>query len=277
MSYPTFADFDKSVSDLFTEDFKAENTFKVKAKAPNNLTFTSTSTISVGEKKSCTGKLGVKWAHPSGFSLEKLEFDAKGKFKTETSLEGAAPGLKLEFKGDDDTGDLSFTYKIPTATFAGEVDGIKFGKAKVSAYGFGFNGVNTGYSCALDLTNKTQVHKVGAKYNGINNLDLALWFQSNKDFKILSSYKVNDKISVATSVDRTSDKISQALVASYACVPVTNMKFKFGRCSAGKLSFNYSVTQTIDKNFKVTGVAAVDDLSAFSPSNVKLGVNCQLG
>ena len=57
--------------------------------------------------------VSATWSHPSGFTLDKLEFDptAKGSLTTETSLTGLAKGLKLEFKGNDaDKGDLSFRY-----------------------------------------------------------------------------------------------------------------------------------------------------------------------
>jgi hypothetical protein len=277
MSFSTFADFDKKLKDIFTEDFKTEFSFKSKSKAPNNLTFTSTSTWSDPfQSRNIHQKLGVKWEHPSGFNLEKLEVDSKGKVATETSLVGAAPGLKLEFKGNDsDKADLSFTYKIPAATINAEVDGIMFQRAKVSVFG-GVGPVSAGLAANLTMSSggNSQVYEAGATYNGVKDLNVALWANSTKDFRVLGKYKVNDKFNAAIQIDKN----SQSVAGIYGCCSdKTSTKFKITRNAEGSIGAATSVTQTIESNFKVTTVASIDKFSGFSPSNIKWGVNCQLG
>lgn len=276
MSFSTFADFDKKIKDIFTEDFKTEFSFKAKAKAPNNLTFTSTSIwADPFQSRAINQKLGVKWEHPSGFNLEKLEVDSKGKVTTETSLVGAAPGLKLEFKGNDtDKADLSFTYKVPVATVNAEVDGLMFNRAKVSVFG-GSGPVSAGFAANFSIASagNTQVYEAGATYDGVKNLNVALWANSAKDFRVSGKYKVNECIASALQIDNK----SQSFAGIFGCSNDTvSTKVKITRTDAG-IGASASVTQNIDSKFKVTSVASIDKFSGFSPSNIKWGVNCQLG
>jgi len=281
MSFSTFADFDKKLKDVFTEDFSTDCSFKAKAKAPNNLTFTSTSTWSNPLESRFMGqKLGVKWEHPSGFTLEKLEVDSKGTVITETSLVGAAPGLKLNFKGNDnDKANLSFTYKIPSATISAEVDGLEFNRAKVSAFG-GAGPISAGFAAnfAIAQSVNTQVYELGATYDGVQNLNVALWANSAKDFRVLSKYKVNDNFSSAIQIDSLKDKTSQSIIGIYGCSNnKISSKFKITR-NDGAIGASTSVTQSLDSNFKVTFVTGIEKIvGGFSTSNIKWGVNCTLG
>jgi hypothetical protein len=281
MSFSTFADFDKKLKDVFTEDFNTECSFKAKAKAPNNLTFTSTSIWSNPlVNRSMGQKLGVKWEHPSGFTLEKLEVNSKGKVTTETSLVGAAPGLKLDFKGNDtDKADLSFTYKIPSATISAEVDGLMFNRAKVSAFG-GAGPISAGFAATFAIAqsdNTKKVYELGATYDGVQNLNVALWANSAKDFRVLSKYKVNDNFSSAIQIEKTSQKTSQSIIGIYGCSndKITS-KLKITRTD-GAIGASTSVTQSLDSNFKVTYATGIENFSGFSTSSIKWGVNCTLG
>ena len=276
MSFSTFADFDKKLKDIFTEDFKTEFSFKAKAKAPNNLTFTSTSTWSNPFENRAIGQtLGVKWEHPSGFNLEKLEVNSKGKVTTETSLVGAAPGLTLNFKGNDtDKADLSFTYKIPSATISAEVDGLMFNRVKVSAFG-GAGPISAGFAAnfAIAQAGNTQVYEAGATYDGVKDLNVALWANSAKDFRVLGKYNINDKFSSAIQIDKS----SQSITGIYGCMNnKVSSKFKITRTD-GELGASTSFTQSFDSNCKVTYVTGIDKFSGFSTSNIKWGVNCTLG
>lgn len=97
----------------------------------------------------------MKWAHPSGFTLDKLESTSEGKLSVETSLTGTAPGLKLEFKGNDNNkADLSFTYKVPSATVTGELDIVNFSSVKASV-ATGTGAVAVGASAEVKIAKST--------------------------------------------------------------------------------------------------------------------------
>merc|ERR1719390_78888 len=100
MSFPTFKDFNKNVTDIFNDDFDYKYGLKVKTNAPRGVGVTvSTDYSPKGGKTSLLGKISAKWAHESGFAIDKVEMKSDGSLSTETSLSGVAPGLKFEFKG----------------------------------------------------------------------------------------------------------------------------------------------------------------------------------
>merc|ERR1711998_717277 len=93
----------------------------------------TTNTSYDAKDSSLTPKLSLKWANDNGFTLDKLEFSKDCKMTVETSLTKIAPGLKLEFKGNDtNKADLLMTYKMPKATITGEYDIHGFSSAKAS-------------------------------------------------------------------------------------------------------------------------------------------------
>ena len=84
---------------------------------------TTTTDAVVGTSAPLTSKASIKWAHASGFSIDKLEISAADKLKLETSLTGVAPGLKLEFKGVSASAlNLGLVYKHQLATVTSDLD-----------------------------------------------------------------------------------------------------------------------------------------------------------
>lgn len=104
----------------------------------------------------------MKYAHASGFSVDKLELNSSGSVATETSLTGLAPGLKVEFKGDDDRkGELGIVYKHKLATVTSELDVVDFSTVKAAVVG-GHSGVVVGASADIALHDKFDVRNISA-------------------------------------------------------------------------------------------------------------------
>jgi hypothetical protein len=221
----------------------------------------------------------LKYAHSSGFTVEKLEVSPKGKVTTETSLDRAAPGLKLEFKGNDtDKGDLSFTYSpSPLATLTGEVDALNFAKANGSVslshapFVAGANVDATFGKQGLD----TKSFGLGVGYT-IPKLLFAGVRATNSlaDFSGIFSYVMNKDLAlVGKVVHSTAGKsagTSSILAAIYQYDPTTTIKVKAG--STGVI--NASIKKSFEKKFSVVG--SVEVPQGFS-SGYKFGLNAVLG
>lgn len=217
----------------------------------------------------------MKYGHSSGFTVDKLEISPKGKVATETSLVGAAPGLKLEFKGNDtDKGDLGFTYSpSPVATFTGEVDLINFAKATGSVSvvkapfvgGADVEGVfgKQGYESAK--------FGVGAGYSVPNLFAGIRSTNSFSGFSGIVSYALNKELTLVGKVSSTAGKSPTSIIGGlYKYGPATTLKFK--AASSGVI--NASVKQTFEKKFTVVG--SVEIPSGFQ-TGYKFGVNATLG
>lgn len=218
-------------------------------------------------------KLSLKWAHPSGFTLEKLETTHDAKFSVETSLTGAAPGLKLEFKGNDaEKADLLFTYNHAAATVTGEFDISSLSSAKLSVLG-GNGPVTAGASADVKIA-KSNVEStsvnVGVGYTAPKQFFVGVRAEKNfANYSALASYYVNKDLTVVGKANYNAKDCGATFGAVYKCNPDTTIKTKVTTC--GVLSA--SLKQNFEKKFAVTA-------SAELPSNlnsVKFGLNATLG
>ena len=218
-------------------------------------------------------QVSTKWAHSSGFTLEKLELAHDGKVTTETSLVNAAPGLKLEFKGNDsDKGDLSLTYKSAHATVTADLDALNFSKVSASvAAGSGpfVAGASADAAIAKSAIASTTIN-VGVGYTVPKSLFVG--FRSNKNFGEHSgvlSFVAAPNVTVAAKATYTSKATSGVLAAVYKCNPDTTIKVKAGSdgCLFG------SVKQQMPNKLVVVGSAEIPS----TLSNFKFGVNATLG
>lgn len=281
MSFPKYGDVLKSVSDLFKKDFVKKDgapvTFEMSADAPAGVTVTSTSSFDHSKDGAAIDTyVSAKWAHPSGFTLDKLEFNpsAKGSIVTETSLTGLAEGLKLDFKGNDnDKGDVSFTYKHPHGTVHGGVDIMNFksfGVACVTGMDNFVAGVQTsvnkgkdGFSTKVNTTASYQLNKIFAGVDVADNFS---------KYGVLMSFSADKNTVAAVRADMAAGgNVGVQVGASYKCNPSTTLKTKV---DVNKQAVDFSVKQSFDKNFNVTGFAQV---SSFSVKSMLFGCKATLG
>lgn len=274
---PKFGDILKSVEDIFKKDFSsggAPVTFEMSADAPNGVSVTSESTYDF--KSPLSTSVSCEWSHPSGFKLDKLEFNpsgdaSRGSITTETSLTGLAKGLKVEFKGNDsDKGDLSFVYTHPQAVFTGKVDANGFGAFEGTAAA-SFDDVTAGLK-ANKMKNKSVEVSAAASYKlGFNNAFVGANAESNfKKFKGLFSFAVDNKITAAAEATFDSAFKGAKLGAVYKCCPNTTIKAKFDN----KKTLDVSVKQAVDKSLTVTGWTQVGD---FNFKGATFGLKAVLG
>jgi hypothetical protein len=272
MSFSTFKDFDKSITDLLDDDFDSKFSLKVKSAGPFNTTLTTNTQLCTKSNK-LVPKLTTKWVHNSGFTLEKLEFASDCKATVETSIVGVVPGLKLEFKGNEsEKADVSFTYSHAAATLTGEFDVNNFSSFKTSVNGG--NGPYTAGAAAYIKIAKSAVESttfhVGAGYTVPKQLFVGLRACKNfSEFSALFSYVVNKDASVAGTVCHGSKGSACTLATVYKCCPDTTMKLKANSCGV----ISASVKQQFEKKFSLVGSAEVP--SDFN--NVKFGLNAVLG
>jgi len=276
MSIPVFKDFDKSVTGIFNDDFDSKYTLKIKTNGPFGASVTTNSTYDIAASK-VESKISTKYSHESGFSLDKLEISPKGKITTEISLTKAAPGLKLEFKGDDsEKGDLSLLYNIPKlATITADIDALKLSKVNTSvAVGHGpFSaGANVDLTLAKGSISGTKFG-LGFGYTVPKLLFAGLRANSSlSEYSGLFSYILRNDITFAGKVSYTkkTSAITSEIAAVYQYDP--NLTLKFKTTSAGVI--NASVKQDFEKKFSVVGSVEV-------PSGLnggfKFGVNAVLG
>lgn len=220
-----------------------------------------------------TPKLSLKWAHHSGFTVEKLEADASGKITVETSLVNVAPGLKLEFKGKDaDKADLLFTYFNPAATVTGEVDLSNLSSAKLAVTA-GSGPIIAGASTNLKLAKSTldsATFGLALSYSIPQQLLVTARADNNlSSYTAHVSYAAAKNILLAGQVQHAGKEPSAVVAVQYACNPCTTAKFK---ATTGGV-FSASVKQALDKKFNVVGSAEFRN----NFSNIKLGVNATLG
>lgn len=214
-------------------------------------------------------KVSAKWPHSSGFTLEKLEVASNGAVTTETSLVGTAPGLKLEFKGNDSNkGDLSLTYSHSLVTITSEVDALNLAKATASVTS-GQGPITAGVSADINLS-KSALGPVAATL-GYKFPNFNIFLKSNKTFSeysALLSYTASKDITFAgQAVYGTA--LSFLFAGVYKCNPDTSMKLK----ASSNAGVAVSIKQSFDKKFTVTAAAEVPKTF----DNVKFGVAASLG
>lgn len=280
MSAPKFKDIVKSVADIFKKDFVKDLgdpvTFEMTSEGPSGVEVTSSSNWDYTKSGSgINTTVSATWSHPSGFTLDKLEFDptAKGSLTTETSLTGLAKGLKLEFKGNDaDKGDLSFTYKLPAATINGGMDFMNFKSFDIAA-GTSMGDITAGVKCDLskgkDGFNAST--SVAAAYS-MGNLNLGLDVGGNfTKFGVLGAFKVDKDLTAAVRADLGGKSPVIQVGGVYKCNSATTMK---GKINVSSKALDFTVKQSLDKNMKVTASASMAD---FSPKSMVFGVKATLG
>lgn len=271
MSFPVFNDIDKSINEIFDDDFDVKCGLKVKTAGPWGSTVTSNTTLNCKDHSTST-KLSVKYPHSSGFTVEKFEIAQDGHINTETSLTGAAPNLKLEFKGNDEKskGDVIATYKIPKVTLVAELDILGFSKLKASATS-GQGAVTVGASVVANLAKSSlDTVDVSVGYTAPKFYGVVKAADTFKAFSGSASYNVSDKLTVAAKGSHSAKGVGGAAAAIYACCPNNTMKFKAGTCGA----LTASVKRSYEKKFTV--VAAVST-NANNVSDFKWGVTSTLG
>ncbi len=218
-------------------------------------------------------KLSVKWAHDSGFTLEKLEVAPDLKLTVETSLTNVTPGLKLEFKGKDvDKADLLLTYVNPAATITTDVDLSNFSSAKASVTA-GSGPVTAGASADLKLVKSSldsATFGVGLAYSVPKQLLVVGRADKNlSTYSAQFSYAAAKDITLAGKVDYAGKDPSAVVAGLYQCNPCTTIKVK---ATSGGV-FSASIKQALDKKFNVIGSAEFRN----NFSNAKLGLNATLG
>jgi hypothetical protein len=273
MAPPQFKDFDKSVSDLLGDDYDSKYSLKVKSKAPHGVGLTVTTDYA---KSALTGKVAAKWAHESGFAIDKMELNKNAGITIETSLKGAIPNVKFEFKGNDSNkGDLLATYSCDAATVVGQVDVAEFSGFNLSALAKSgaFAG---GASVAVSLGDSADIKK----------FDVAGSYTCS-DCKTFAGLKISDKFANYTgsvsyaacpkaavggefSFKPESSAFSALIGGSFKCNPDTQLKAKVS-CEG---AVNFSVKQSLSKNCSVTSTLAT---SSKNFGDYKLGFVGNLG
>jgi len=279
MSYPVFKDFDKSTSDILSEDFDTKYTLKIKSAGPSGIAITTNTTYENSKNPaSLSSKVSAKYAHASGFTLEKFEVGSTGSVTAETSLAGAADGLKLEFKGNDsDKGDVSFTYTTPKATFTALVDVLKLKKAEASVSS-GHGAFTGGASASIGTSPyalSTTTLAVGYSVPKVFNASIKADKNFEKNFSLykgLFSYTATKDITLAGEVSYPTNKPAAfALAGVYKCNPKTIIKLK--AISSGVI--NASAKHEIDAAKKCSAVATAQFETGLT--NPKFGLNITLG
>jgi hypothetical protein len=265
-----FKDYDKSSAELLNDDFDQKYTLKIKSAGPANTTITNTTTF---KDNFLTPKLAAKWSHASGFTVEKFEVSPDCKMTVETSLSGVAPGLKIEYKGNDtDKADISMTYKVPQATITADFDIHNFSSAKASISS-GVDAVTFGANVDLKIA-KASIDSatcglgVGYTVPGV----IFAGLRANKNlasYSALFNYKAQSNVVLGGMVDYSPKKTKAELAASYMCNPDTTIKIK----ATTEGVFYASAKQAFAKKFTVVGSAEVP--SSFN--TVKFGINATLG
>lgn len=218
-----------------------------------------------------TTKISAKWPHASGFTLEKLEVDSKGGVTTETSLVGVAPGLKLEFKGDNTSkGDISATYKHALVTVTGEIDALSLASASASVCG-GNGPFTAGLGAKFDI-----------KKSALSPINFAVGYTQPGVFRgvlkssstftehsVLASYIANKNCTVAAKATHSDKGLLAHLATIYKCERC-DLTVKVKAASTGELHASVKKTH---HNLAVVAAATVP--STFD--GLKFGVNATLG
>jgi hypothetical protein len=235
---------------------------------------TSTTTLKDGKNGFVlVPKLATKYTHSSGFTVDKLEITDDAKASIETSLTGVAPGLKLEFKGNDsDKADLSFQYKAPAATITADFDIVNLSSVKASVCG-GHGDVTFGASAALKMDKlavQSSCFGVGIGYK-MPNIFVGVRADENlSQYSAVWSYDGFKGVELAGRVKQCKET-NASIVGSWKCNPDTTLKVKV--CTSNNGSLFGSVKQQFPNKFAVVSSAEIP----VSFNTIKFGVNATLG
>lgn len=273
MPFPTFKDLDKAPADLIADDFDSKVTLKIKSSGPSGSTITTTTEyVEKDNKPMLKPKLALKYMHDSGFAVDKLELSPECKMTVETSLAGALPGLKVEFKGNDsEKADLSCKYTLPAATMTAGLDINNFSSADFSVSSG--QGPFTG-GLAMKLASVKDEYKLSFSL-GLAHTVPGVCFaalrakDSLTNYSLLFSYSHLKDTEIAGSVDYSPKGILGTVAASYIVNPKVTVKAKAN--TDGVISA--SVKQNFEKKFALVTSAEVPA----SFNTIKWGVNATLG
>lgn len=276
MSFPTYNDFAKDTEDLFNDDFDTKCTLKVKSAAPAGVGLTTTTDLSHAANVYPT-KVSLKWAHSSGFAVDKLEMAGCDKSKLETSLSNVpyAPGLKVNFKGADlAAGSLGVEYRHKLATLASELDIAGFSSLSASVYG-GAKGIGVGGAALVALGSKFEVKDFSAGVSYAPTEGIFVGVRGNKkftEFDAALQYKYQPSLAFALlgdCVPKTSTH-NVCVGVKYECCAGTAVKVKVS--SQGDL--NASVKKSLSKDMIVVGTAGVQ---LKNPEAFTIGMSATIG
>jgi hypothetical protein len=231
---------------------------------------TLNSTIEFNDLKNISAKVALdkKFAQ---FSVDKLELKS-GSSALETSLSNVLPGLKLEFKGDDNKkAELAATFKHDFATLTSEVDIANFQSLKASACS-ARDGFAIGASGHFERADGKLIVKdlgLGLSISKIPGVFLGL--KSTKKFSdhlLHFTYALNKEVGLVGSVAYPSKVVN--LGAKYSCNPKTSLKVKLD--TDQKIGF--SSKHKLDSSSTITGAITLDLKNL---QNYKYGVIASLG
>lgn len=259
-----FKDFTKPVTSILKDDFDCKNKVTASVAGPCCTKVKIEDDIGTPLSKK-GGKLTVKYAHSSGFSLDKLALDGKG-VKLETSLSKLTPGLKLLYKGAPacTTVGAEFTNKLVAADFS--IDS-EFKKADLSLC-VSKNQASVGSSVKLNGTDVAD-YKVGLSYTQ-GGIFSGLTFDKTKTIGLDLSWKSCPVASVAASCEKKGDVYSVSVGTSYNCNPKTTIK----AVTDNKLDMKLACIQTLDKKTTVAGSAT---FNAKAVKDIKYGIAVTMG
>jgi hypothetical protein len=259
--------------ELLGDDYDSKCSLKVKSKAPHGVGLTITTDYA---NSALSGKVAAKWAHESGFAIDKLEVNKNAGVAIETSLKGAVPHMKFEFKGNDSNkGDLLATYSNDIATVVGQLDVAEFSGFNVSALATtgSFAG---GAAVAVSLGDSADVKKfdVATSYNcddckvftGLKISDKFANYTASLGYKACPAVSLGSELNFKPE----SSAFSALVGGSYKCNPDTQMKAKVSTEGA----LNFSVKQSLSNNCSITSTLAT---SSKNFGDYKLGFVGNLG
>jgi hypothetical protein len=274
MALPEYKNFEKCVKDLIADDYDTKIQLKTKSEGPADISITTTTEYSAGTAV-FPSKVNLKWAHKSGFAVDKFEMSSCDKATLETSLSGVVEGLKLDFKGTDATnGVVGSTYKHKLATVTSELDVSGFSYLKASLLG-GSNGVLAGASANFALGNKFAVNDYSAAFGWKPNDNIFVGLKANNKLADLNSYflyQLKPNVGLHGQLDFTPKTSQHALTvgASYKCCESTSMKTKVN--TSGLV--NASVKKNFPNKLAVVGAVGLD---VHKLDSVNFGVTATLG
>jgi hypothetical protein len=275
--FPVFGDIDKKPVDALKKDFvdpkKAPFTLKTNVKGPFGSKITTT--IDYLTDGGLSAILSGKYSTGTGFNVDKLEMSGNNTIKTETSLEGGGvlpPGLKLEFKGDNQSsGEMTGTFENDMVTAQGSIDMVDFKSAALSVCS-GAGALNFGASADIDLGGANLAdYAAGLSYT-MPGQAFASMVMSNKLSKALfnASYTASPELTILgqTTFNKSLDDIKFGCV--YKCNPDTTIKVK----ADTKGALATSVKQQVAPGCEMTGMAS---LSLAKVTDVSFGASVTLG